>query len=248
MSFYINLNSHAVSEFTIENNAGNFKVHLGQVLEFEGDWEVALVEIKFPMTLKNINETNSRIVSTDSDDSLLFDRLAERNFGTPADLINHLNKRFKDRLKISLDKNNIAHFEVNKSAYQSLYFVPVELKDILGLRRSDTLGETEYLSGTYPVNLNKGLLSVLYVHSSIVKHQIIDNSHMPLLRMVPTGSTQFKYGFEKLVNFPRPQYRPLAKRRLEYIDIYITDSLGIPVSFDHGSSSVLLHFRRAPLY
>jgi hypothetical protein len=244
----VTLNSNAEGEFMKQNNASCFKVHFGQVMVFDGEWEVALIEIKFPMTISNINKASSRIISTNMDDSLFFDQLSERDYGTAADLIAHLNKRFKGRLKISLDKSNVAHFEMNKKEEPAFYFIPDELKDILGLKRSDTLGENEYLSGTYPVNLNKSLPSMIYVNSSIVKQQIIDNSHMPLLRMVPTSAAQFKYGFDKVLNFPRPQYKPLATRRLEYIDVYITDCFGTPVSFDFGSSSVLLHFRRAPLY
>jgi hypothetical protein len=247
MSFYVTLNSSAEGEFMKQNNASCFKVHFGQVLDFEGEWEVALVEIKFPMTISNINRSSSRIISTNMDDSILFDQLSERDYGTAADLIAHLNKRFKGRLKISLDKSNIVHFEMSKTEEPTIYFVQDELKDILGLKRSDTIGENEYLSGTYPVNLNKSLPSVIYVNSSIVKQQLIDNSHMPLLRIVPTSAAQFKYGFDKVLNFPRPQYKALASRRLEYIDVYITDCFGEQVSFDYGSSSVLLHFRRAPL-
>jgi hypothetical protein len=237
-SFYITLNSNASSEFQKQNNASYFKTHFGQLIEFSDNWECALVEIKLPMTIKNVQSTYNTVVCTTIENSLVIDKLTDRNYGTPADFMNELNKVLKNRVKFSLDKSNICHLEISKMTDHALYFFPDQIKDMLGLRRSDTVGETDYLSGCYPVNINKSLPSVLYVNTNIIKHQIVDNTHTCLLRAVPTMASTYKYGYDKIVTFEKLHYKPLALNRLEYMEIGINTPQGENVSFDYGHSSV----------
>jgi hypothetical protein len=244
-SFYLTLNSSGDGQFKKYNTPSHFKVHLGQTIEFFGAWEVALIEIRLPMTIPNLQFPHNRIVRTTIDNSIETDALVERNYGNIADLLHELNKIFKHRLKFAADKNNIFHIESIKSEHHPLYFFSDDLKDILGLKRSDVVGEIDFLIGTYPINLNKTIPSTLSITSNIIKHQFVDNTHSNLLRIVNNNSINYKFGFDKMHTFERLQYKPLACNRLENMEFNIMDGNGKLVSFEHGTSTLLLHFRRS---
>ena len=51
-SFYVTLPSNGCKQYTSENRASNYKTYFPEPLDVEGKWEVALVEMQYPLTWK----------------------------------------------------------------------------------------------------------------------------------------------------------------------------------------------------
>ena len=60
-NFYLELNSSHSLHFNDQNHGGEFQIHFGQPLRLNGAWEVALVELHYPMTMFHIREPNNLI-------------------------------------------------------------------------------------------------------------------------------------------------------------------------------------------
>ena len=57
-SFYVTLPSNGSRNYYNENTASTFRNHLAHPLELEGQWEVALVEMQYPITWKLLKKDN----------------------------------------------------------------------------------------------------------------------------------------------------------------------------------------------
>ena len=57
-SFYVTLPSNGSKRFFPDNTAGVFRNNLAQPLELEGQWEMALVEMEYPITWKLLTKEN----------------------------------------------------------------------------------------------------------------------------------------------------------------------------------------------
>ena len=61
MSFYVTLPSDSSSKYFPENKVSHFYTRLPTPIELRGDWEVGLVEFKYPHTLYLVNKSNKHI-------------------------------------------------------------------------------------------------------------------------------------------------------------------------------------------
>jgi hypothetical protein len=247
-AFYLSLNSNADGEYYEHNTSANFRTHLGKMLLLENAWEVALVETKVPMTLDNVSMKICKVLRQ----SLLAEKLVFYNYylkpGFYSDaltLILELNKTFKGEIEFSLDKNNIVRISTKKAESSEIFYLEMQLANILGLSDSKISNQHEIYTGVRPVKPNYGLCSTLNVNTSIIEHQFVDNSHNSTLRSFTTYAERYAYGFDKHYNFQKFQYRKLNCNRLEHIEINISNDSNQVVSFGpNTSTSVLLHFRR----
>jgi hypothetical protein len=247
-AFYVSLNSNADGEYYEHNTSDNFRTHLGKMLLLENAWEVALVEVRMPMTLDNLPLEISKIIRQ----SLLDEKLVYYNYFLKpgfyfdvSTLISELNKACKGEIKFSTDKNNIVSISIKKAASSEIFYFEAQLAKILGLADSKISNKQEMHVGVRPVKLNYGLCSTLNVNTNIIEHQLVDNSHNSVLRSVATNAERYSYGFDKHYNFSKLIYKKLNCNRLEHIEINISNELSQEVSFGaNTSSSALLHFRR----
>ena len=58
-SFYVTLPSNGSKRFYKENTASVFRNQLAQPLELQGQWEVALVEVQYPITWRLLKHHNN---------------------------------------------------------------------------------------------------------------------------------------------------------------------------------------------
>ena len=92
----------------------------------------------------------------------------------------------------------------------------------------------------YPCDLRAGFYA-LYIYCDIVESQILANTQVPLLRIVPTEG---EHG--QIINktFHTPHYLPLLKKQFNSIEISIKDDRNRHVPFEFGKCILKLHFRK----
>jgi len=246
-SFYLTLNSSASGEYGHKNTSSNFKTHLGKMITLEGAWEMALVECRIPMTLPNVTEKTAIItaISNDAADSLVHRyKIRSGHYGDAKVLIEELNTVLNNHMSLELDQKGLVSIDTQKDTFLTAFYLSDELHNILGLRKGEIIGQNYLHKGIEPVNVNKGIFSTFNISTNIIEHQLVDNSHNSTLRSVPTFASEYNFGFDKMYTFNRLHYKKLNCNRIEFIEINISNSKNEIVTFEHGNSSVLVHFRR----
>ena len=71
-SFYVTLPSNSSMEYFPNNTLSNYGTKLPQPFDLNGEWEVGLPEIQFPITWYNLNENESRLHETMYDENKKF--------------------------------------------------------------------------------------------------------------------------------------------------------------------------------
>ena len=90
------------------------------------------------------------------------------------------------------------------------------------------------------VNMNQGF-GTIYLYTDVVESRIVGDSFVRLLRSHPvrgTNGTTITYRFTNI------HYVFLLHMEFGTIEIDIRDDIGRPVSFEYGTVTVTLHFRR----
>lgn len=95
-----------------------------------------------------------------------------------------------------------------------------------------------------PVEVDRGLPQLIYCYCDIIEEQLVGDTTAPLLRIVNTESKDYSFGRECTQIFNAPIYVPVQKREFSTIEIDLRDGTGSVLPFAHGTSSVLLDFRR----
>jgi hypothetical protein len=271
--FFMTVSSNSTCEFQHQNKPSNFKVHLGQVLELQGSWEVALFELFVPSTLCNARKGTCQIIheKTSYDPETgelgfkgdrgftLFDLESDYYFNA-ASVIKEINSKLHPHLMCKLNdakKVSVYIQEIDeRGEVSSFHFSPI-LCDILGLPRINYIGgqamnglllpslsSNAIIQSDVPANMNKGLPHTLTVCSNIASDQIINNSHAKVLRSFDTDANKYKHGFTRKVEFSKLVFVPVSRNKIEYIDMYIKDDFGQEASFAHGTLTAVLLFRK----
>jgi hypothetical protein len=247
-SFFLTLNSNARGEFENVNRNSSFKTHLGKMITFESAFEVALVDLRVPMTLENVHAKMNEIVviSNNVNQQMLAKnyKLKTGYYHNTAMLISELNQLLGEFLYFEVNENGFVTIDTEKDGGLSVFYFSEGLKHILGLERGEIIGQKNFHEGALPINLNRGLHNTLNINTNIIEHQLVDNTHNASLRIVSTGVEKYDYGFDKMYSFQRLHYKKLNCSRLEYIEININSENMEPASFTFGNSTVTLHFRR----
>jgi len=253
--FFLTLSSNSNCEFSAENKASNFKVHLGRVIELTGCWQVALFELYYPATLPNLRAETCMIhrenVTTALENNELVRKkvaytLDSKYYHTEQQLLDEINNKMPEIFACEMkDKKTIIKCNPIASNNERIEIIlaPV-LKDILGFQRNQYFKPNMVIQSEYLTDLKRGISSTLSVQTDLIKEQYINNSHIRVLRTVLIDAKNYKHGFQRRVEFSKLAFLPVAKKRLEFIHVYINDDNNEEASFSHGFSTVVLLFRR----
>jgi hypothetical protein len=124
-----------------------------------------------------------------------------------------------------------------------LIHFPPRLLNILGL---DNVPATTTVQGTRKVDVRRGLPQQLFVYTDIIHHQMVGSTHDRLLRTVPNNMDGYNFGCQQCQTFPTLHYYPVCKNKLEAVEINIRDCNNELLLFEHGTLTVILHFRKVP--
>jgi hypothetical protein len=168
------------------------------------------------------------------------------------DLIAYLNKAFmynhpsvvKD-LRTHYKNNRANIFNFNRFSLKCVISLPpgvlMQLPENLGLQLGFDGGNflINKTKGTYVVDLNFRAQTI-YIYSDIVKHNIVGDKRVPLLRVVNVNPL---LGDTQTVSFQPLIYQPVSKTSFRQIAVYLRDNTGQPIPFERGEVNVVLAFR-----
>jgi hypothetical protein len=229
-----------------DNTLTNYFTKLPQSIELEGKWEVALSEIQYPRTWRNIIGNEAYLVVSNTNENWTRSIILSAGlYDTPEKLIKCLN----DLLEVSIEFGNIIFtyddITHNITLYVEHYYTLLlgeKLVQILGL------GQNSFSSGKYigknVVDIYQGFYS-MYVYCNIVEQQIVGDSLVPLLRIIPVEG---QHGYLVTKTYENPHYLPVQVKQFQTIEIDIRDDTGKPIPFERGKVVVSLHFRRQKIF
>jgi len=96
-----------------------------------------------------------------------------------------------------------------------------------------------------PYSLWRAIPDKMFVYCDICAPYIIGDVRIPLLRIVPIEISSHNYAFgANMKHFSFPNYIPLQRTNFRTIEIDVRDHLGNKISFEFGTLTVTLHFKR----
>lgn len=253
-SFYATLPSNACMDFYPENKQSSFKIELPQTLYLTENYEVALVEMQYPVTwktfgyegsytIKVMNRADSNHPASTSFQQIYIPSTYYQNM---EELLKVMNETLVDYFATK-EFDGYAQFHQNKleqrvqlKTSSNAIFINLqdECSDALGFERDQWLSNGEL--APYSYDISRGFHS-LFVYCSICKEQIVGNHSVKLLRNVAiTG----KRGEHVIKGYGVPHYVPVNTDQVTTIEINIKDDTDQLVPFVSGKVVCKLHFRQ----
>lgn len=230
-----------------DNKLTRFTTKLPQTMELDGTWEVGLSEIHYTHSWYNVKEGEFwlRIHYPVKDQTTMKSHIylfPEGYYKSTKALVNQMRK-----LKQGNDSPghlfNLSVSELDHKAWiqvkkDSVVSVSPELQQALGFRIAMFPGG--FHKSNLVADVSKGLTS-MYVYCPLVEHQMVGDTHAPLLRIVPTEGRD---GQNVSKVFDPIQYVPLNQRNFQTVEIDIRSDTGKPIPFEFGRVVVTLHCRK----
>jgi hypothetical protein len=244
--FYVTLPSDSSSKYYSNNTVARFVTKLPEHLSLEGDYLVGLVELIYPHSWYNIDESRT-----------LWFGIANRErytveagyYPSPELLVAKLNETCQKIVHENPDCNilKIAYNEVSRKVYLQVdctLYVSNILAGLLGLKGQERDDYQVFKPGWHKsklaVDVNAGF-SLMYIYCDIVAYSSVGDVKAPLLAIVPTSGS---FGHMIREVYTDPHYVPVQRKDLDAIEISINNEEGRPMPFEFGKSVVKLHFKR----
>lgn len=264
---YLTLPSNSESK----NKTGQFSVRLPRQISLEGRWEVALVDVLYPLTWVNLSakapESDSYIAAENQYQVLFMNNntyectVPAKYYDTIEELLDNFTLAFFDSIRQNEEEARAMpadHLEETLNRALSLWYDPVygrvritlDTEKVRGIIMSKKLQyilglKTSFVQGKNILGQYAPNLKVdqetLWIYTDIVEKQIIGNAYAELLRIVHVKG---KYGDYVEKHFMTPHYVPLKAKHLDKIDIEIRENSGNIVQFEYGTVICKLHLRR----
>jgi hypothetical protein len=241
------------------NTAAKYMTILPNVIDLNGDWEVALYEIAFPAHFENVME-NSHWMKFDDERVELprgkYSHVVEvltymiqliKSADSLPDAEMHI---VKDELPSNLDRNKIT--VVYEEDRQKVHvIVPQRQKIEFSVPMADLLGmltrvhdDTRSIKSDRPARIpRRKQFPTAYVYTDIVQPVVVGDRQVQLLRTV---NMDVDDGDVQMIHhvYTSPLYVPLGKKHFESIELNIMTDTGKTMPFAEGKSVAVLHFKR----
>jgi hypothetical protein len=250
--FYLTIHSDQSTFKGTENETGCFRVYLGHELLLPGKWEVGLAEIFYPMTIRIMSREEAMIFveyinpANDEVTEIKLIKLEKDEKG----MVAMDNANFFQLLRDALSVHSIESWLEDKARiylaadHKSRKLIFSEkMRIALGLMENSFV-LVPALYGPYGLNVKRLLPQQLFVSTDIIHHQMVGGSYDKTLRCVNVDSEKYSYGCSGHERYETIHYYPLNHEKVDDIEIYIRDRFGKCVSFESGTLTVILHFRK----
>ena len=218
----------------------------------QGQYEVALVEIQYPVTWDTFQEDRAYRVKVQStaDGSYGESEITRSKYTSARELAYEITRAISRAMNGTKSYTNaVSHnplsnrIEFDFEAYSIEVRVSQQVLDTLGIRNQRGWLRGKGVS-TYPPDITYGFNS-LYIYCNVVRPQIVGDVYAPLLRTVALPSVGRGHIMQK--TYDQPHYVPVSTDELNTIEINIKDDTGKSVSFASGKVICKLHFRQKSL-
>ena len=242
-------------EYYHDNTLTTYTTRLPQPLDLKGSWEVGLAEIHYPHSWFNVREgelwLEMVVGGSDNEAGVEFDPGASVRlhvkpgyYSNVIDILEYLwgakgMVSHGDMFRISMD-NIDQRVTLTITSGLRLQLSPM-LSKLLGFE-STHFSEGKHV-GRNMADVRQGFYSI-YVYCPLVEPQMVGDSRVPLVRIVPIQGTP---GHVTSKEFQPIHYVPLQQRQFQEIEIMLRDDTGNPIPFQRGKVVVTLHFRRRSL-
>lgn len=261
-SFHINLTSDTMCVFHPNNTPSAFANKLQRRIDLADEWEVAIIEFTYPMTICNFYNKRGVAWVKKGNSAVKRFRLKDDYCDDVATLLktleNGLNSDFtfstKNDRVICTPKEAGMSLRLSQILALQLGFPKgVEFDGNIEINTPNGIAEKErgvskgVVHASNLPNLNAGLPTQAYIHSNIVKPQFFGDRMLQLMRCFTIDLSLYVNGGQGSILFPLPQYVGVRLKELDQISIDIKDRTGVNLPFSSGTCTLLLHFRRRSL-
>jgi hypothetical protein len=248
--FYVVLPSDSSMTSFPNNTVAHYKTKLPRRICDDGDYEVAITELIYPMNMYNLMHKEPMIIDVRAkhhrDD---FRWEFKPGYFTDVEaLVTYLNKELSEyyREAYAFDKLTEPLFEYSHDEDLISF-------SVAGVYNPDAANEKRVTHEAHQAGLNQAFRNFLnypvvlqnyqlmYIYCDIVSPYTVGDVQTPLLRVVGLNG---KPNEVKSVAFHNPYYLPVARRDFDEIEINLNTELGAPMPFRGGKSVVILHFKR----
>lgn len=113
----------------------------------------------------------------------------------------------------------------------------------LGLPHAGPYHADEEVRGEHPIDMTLGMPFQMYIYIDIIQDQIVGHTSAPLLRTIPVN-TLSSYGGVSSYRCDPPIYFDLKTKSFDTIEVNIRTHTGEFLPFQHGTSTLLCHFKQ----
>ena len=250
-SFYLTLHSDDPSISGLENHTSCFKVHLGHELHLDGQWEVGLAEIFYPMTMQILSREEGSVLVERKD--MIKDEFWWSSSVVELDpkglvyldaysLYTVLQKMFTDT-GIEFNLIHDHYIQLSSTHHGARLQMSEKLKEVLGFSKS-IMEFDSVIAGSRAINIKRAIPHQLFVSSDLIHNQMVGGTYDKLLRVVNVNHEEYLHGSMGSGKFERIHYYPVAQHKIDDVEVYIKDRRGKCISFESGTLTVVLHFRK----
>ena len=249
--FFITLPSNSSMGVYPGNTISNYITKLSRAVNLNGEWEVGLSEIQFEKSWFNVRKRENWVYFRPSPRAAyLAGEISTGYYPDVETLIEAIHQTLQkmdtgalQNVKLTFNKvSNRVGIEVSGDV--TIAFSN-DIAVVLGFE-SGFAPISKTMTAPLTPNIQLGIYS-LFVYCNIAQPQMVGDSQVPLLRIVPIEG---RYGDYITRSFQSPQYIPVSRKSFDSIEIDIKDDTGRNISFESGKSVVTLHFRlkRSPYF
>ena len=248
----IELVSSASCDVYPDNTLSTFTNLLPEQIHFEGQWEVALLEISYPTNYHNITDGRYTIEDTKAD-VRLFGRISAGIYHSVTEIIERIHEN-----SVLLWHNKkepfMIEWEILRESKKLLFrmqrgirmkFTSDDISQVLGFTKDQWI--TNVVVSSYPINIPR--IHSIMLYTDIVEYSIVGDVKVPLLRSFPF-TAKFKQDIAPIqymsyMSFDNLQFRRLLKNNFHSITIEARTVTGELIPFAAiGSTRVTLLFRK----
>ena len=251
-SFFMTVPSNASMDIFPNNTLANFRIQLPRRLYLNQKYEVALVEMQYPLRWETFSESSSyhlhcRIPAESNGFTIKIAEIPEGCYKSINELVSVINESLREIMVanghppdaiVLTDQPLKQRVHISCQAGYLIKF-PSECSHVLGMDPDlNYSGPSSWSRHTY--DISRGFYS-LYVYCSIVEPQIVGDAYAPLLRTVAVEGDR---GQHVIKTFLKPHYLQVNADEVRVIEINIKDDTGRDVPFMSGRVVCKLHFRQ----
>ncbi len=243
--FYVTLPSNTSTDTFPNNTPSEYTAKLSQRIELSGEWEVALHTISYVKwnTIKLNRESVHYVVSDATTSTKKTGSQLKDYYANVKEYIADMNASILEadkgkivfaiqsgKVTITLESGYSVHLRKEQAII--LGFLTFNDSDIV---KKITATET----GSYEANLHRE--TSIYVYCDIIEPQIVGNKAVPLLDIIwdkEKGKREITHSTENL------HYVSVRTKSFEEVKVLLRSSTNERISFEHGHTSITLHFIR----